>query len=75
MEVTVHKAKTNLSSLLKKAEEGEEVIIRRGSYGKGFLLTVIPEDKPKRTLEPKPEWSGKVSYSDEDIWESEWEEE
>ncbi len=29
--VTVHQAKTNLSRLLKKASNGEEVIIARGS--------------------------------------------
>lgn len=29
--VTVHQAKTNLSQLLKKANDGEEVIIARGS--------------------------------------------
>jgi hypothetical protein len=62
-----------LSSLLKRAEEGEEVIIRRGTYGKGFLLTILPDQYPKRSLEPKPEWKGKISYSDEEIWESEWE--
>jgi prevent-host-death family protein len=29
--VTVHEAKTNLSRLIQKAEEGEEIIIARGS--------------------------------------------
>lgn len=75
MEVTVHKAKTQLSALLKRAEKGEEVIIRRGTYGPGFCLSMLPEDRPKRILESKPEWKHKIKYRDEDIWESEWEEE
>jgi prevent-host-death family protein len=29
--VTIHEAKTNLSRLIRKAEEGEEIIIARGS--------------------------------------------
>ncbi|MDA3873025.1 MAG: type II toxin-antitoxin system prevent-host-death family antitoxin [Kiritimatiellae bacterium] len=74
MEVTVHKAKTQLSALLKLAECGEEVVIRRGKYGTGFRLTPLRENEPRRVMESSPEWKDAVFYSDEAIWESEWEE-
>lgn len=74
MEMTVHKAKTQLSSLLKKAENGEEVIIRRGIYGQAFRIVPIMEPAT-RCLEPLAEWPGETVYTDEDIWASEWEEE
>ncbi len=45
--VTVHQAKTNLSRLLKKAAEGEEVIIARGSKPVARLVPV-GEAKGKR---------------------------
>jgi len=38
--VTVHQAKTNLSRLIKKACEGEEVIIARGSKPVARLVPV-----------------------------------
>jgi len=38
--VTIHDAKTNLSRLIKKASEGEEVIIARGSKPVAKLVTV-----------------------------------
>ncbi len=44
--VTIHKAKTNLSKLIKKASAGEEVIIARG-------------DKPVARLVPVGESKGK----------------
>jgi prevent-host-death family protein len=44
--VTIHHAKTNLSRLIKKASEGEEVIIARG-------------DKPVAKLVPVGEVKGK----------------
>jgi antitoxin (DNA-binding transcriptional repressor) of toxin-antitoxin stability system len=72
METTVHKAKTQLSALLKKAEEGEEVLIRRGLYGKAFKIVPIDE-KPARCLEPLSEWMSRTSFEDESVWESEWE--
>jgi len=43
--VTIHKAKTNLSRLIKKASAGEEVIISRG-------------DKPVVRLVPVGEFKG-----------------
>lgn len=45
--VTVHQAKTNLSRLIAKAAEGEEVIIARGSKPVARLVA-IGEIKGKR---------------------------
>jgi prevent-host-death family protein len=45
--VTVHQAKTNLSRLLKKASNGEEIIIARGSKPIARLVAV-GEIKGKR---------------------------
>jgi prevent-host-death family protein len=45
--VTIHHAKTNLSRLIKKAAEGEEVIIARGSKPVAKLIA-IGEVKGKR---------------------------
>ena len=45
--VTVHQAKTNLSRLIKKASNGEEVIIARGSKPVARLVPV-GEVKGKR---------------------------
>lgn len=73
MDVTVLKAKNNLSALLRRAEAGEPVFIRRGRKGPRFRI--VPEgDAAKRRLEPSPEWKGMVAYENEDIWESEWQE-
>ena len=45
--VTIHQAKTNLSRLIEKASEGEEVIIARGSKPVARLVPV-GEIKGKR---------------------------
>jgi prevent-host-death family protein len=45
--VTIHQAKTNLSQLIEKASEGEEVIIARGSKPVARLVPV-GEVKGKR---------------------------
>ena len=45
--VTIHQAKTNLSRLLKKASNGEEVIISRGTKPVARLVP-IGEVKGKR---------------------------
>jgi antitoxin (DNA-binding transcriptional repressor) of toxin-antitoxin stability system len=74
MEMTVLQAKNNLSKLLRHAEEGGEVVIRRGPGGKAFRLTPV-ETKRGRTLAPNPRWAGKISYKDEDIWATEWRDE
>lgn len=71
MDVTVLKAKSNLSALLRKAEAGEPVYIRRGR--KGARFRIVPEQAlPRRTLAADPQWQGQVAYEDEAIWESEW---
>lgn len=40
--VTVHAAKTNLSSLIERAEAGEEIVIARGKYPAVKLVPVKP---------------------------------
>lgn len=71
MDVTVLKAKSSLSALLRRAEAGEPIFIRRGRNGPRFRI--VPErDVPRRSLEANPQWKGKVVYEDEAIWESEW---
>lgn len=73
METTVLKAKNQLSELLRKAEEGEEILIRRGR--KGRLFRIVPVREPsRRTLAVHPQFKGKVLFKDEDIWASEWKE-
>ena len=73
METTVLAAKNQLSLLLRKAEAGEEVLIRRGTKGSLFRITPVVRTKP-RTLAPDPRWKGKIRYQEEAIWESEWKE-
>ena len=71
METTVLEAKNNLSKLLRHAERGGEVVIRRGRGGTAFRLTAVGPAKT-RTLKPNPRWVGKIKFKDEDIWASEW---
>lgn len=73
MDTTVHKAKSDLSALLRRAEAGETVYIRRGRNGPRFRIT-LESPPPKRNLTADPQWKGKVAYEDEAIWESEWQE-
>jgi len=40
--VTIHQAKTNLSKLIERAAEGEEIIIARGSKPVARLIPVGP---------------------------------
>lgn len=40
---TIHKAKTNLSRLIERAERGEEIIIARG---KKPVVRLVPVDPP-----------------------------
>ena len=71
MEATILKAKNNLSLLLHKAEQGEEVVIRRGRHGARFRIVPV-KPAARRTLHPAPQWKGRIAYTDEAIWESEW---
>ena len=45
--ITIHKAKTELSKLIERAERGEEVIIARGRTPVARLVRYDPE-QPKR---------------------------
>lgn len=74
MDFTVLKAKSNLSSLLRRVESGESIFIRRGRKGPRFRV-VLEEDERKRSLMASPGWKGKVRYDDKAIWESEWSDE
>ncbi len=52
MEATVLKAKNNLSLLLHKAEQGEEVVIRRGRNGaRGESVLASRSDKRPKVWE------------------------
>lgn len=49
MQVNIHEAKTNLSRLLSRVENGEEIIIAKA--GKPIaLLTKFTEEEPKRKM-------------------------
>ncbi len=47
--VTIHQAKTNLSRLIERASEGEEVIIARGSKP---VARLVPVGEVKRRRQP-----------------------
>ena len=49
MSYTVHQAKTNLSRLIKEAEDGKEVIITRG---KKPVARLVPVDQPTKRRVP-----------------------
>jgi prevent-host-death family protein len=74
--VTVHQAKTNLSRLIKKAADGEEVIIARGSKPVARLVPV-GESKGKRQpgslkgkLQVGPEVFEPLPPEELSVWES-----
>ncbi len=59
--VTVHKAKTELSKLLKRVEAGEEIIIARGDKPIAKLTSAEPVSRKPR----KPgAWKGKFALPD-----------
>jgi prevent-host-death family protein len=59
--VTIHKAKTNLSRLIERACQGEEIVIARGS--KAVVRLVAVEDKHGNR---KPgAWKGKIKIGPE----------
>lgn len=47
--VTIHKAKTNLSQLIARAEAGEEIVIARAGTPVAKLVPIAPV-KPKRVF-------------------------
>ncbi len=56
MSYTVHQAKTNLSRLIKEAEEGKEVIISRGKIPVAKLIPI--EAKAAKALQSAPGKTG-----------------
>jgi prevent-host-death family protein len=46
--VTIHQAKTNLSRLLRKAADGDEIIIFRGSQPVARLVPVVEKKGQRR---------------------------
>lgn len=48
-QVTIHEAKTHLSRLIKRALEGEEIVIAKGKQPM-VKLVVVPEMRKSRTI-------------------------
>jgi prevent-host-death family protein len=61
LQVNVHEAKTNLSKLIQKVVDGEEVIIAKGNKPVVKLI-LIDRLKPKRRLGTA---KGKIKLSDD----------
>jgi prevent-host-death family protein len=59
--VTIHKAKTELSKLLKRVEAGEEIVIARGDKPIAKLSPVDPQHKKTRGYGA---WKGKITVPD-----------
>lgn len=57
---TVHQAKTNLSKLLRKVENGEEVVIARGKKPIAKIVS-IEEKKPTKRIPGR--LKGKIWYT------------
>ena len=61
LQVNVHEAKTNLSKLIQKVVDGEEVVIAKGNQPI-IKLVLIENLKPKRRLGTA---KGKIKISDD----------
>ena len=61
LQVNIHEAKTNLSKLIQKVVDGEEVIIARGNKPIAKLVE-LDELKPKRKLGSA---KGKIKIADD----------
>jgi prevent-host-death family protein len=62
--VTTHEAKTHLSSLLKRVEQGEEVEVRRGDHPVARLVPIegaIKKTRPKVGTVTSP----RIEYSED----------
>ena len=59
--VTIHKAKTELSRLLKRVEAGEEIIIARGN--KPVAKLSLADSATVNARRPG-RWTGKISFPD-----------
>jgi prevent-host-death family protein len=56
---TIHETKTNLSKLIQKAREGEEVIIAKGKEPVAKIVPIRIADRPR-----KPgRFKGKISWT------------
>lgn len=58
---TIHKAKTELSKLLKMVEAGEEVIIARGDKP---IARIVPAEQPVKKSRGEGAWVGKFTLPD-----------
>jgi prevent-host-death family protein len=72
--VTIHQAKTNLSRLIEKASEGEEVIIARGAKPVARLVPIEVKGKRqpgslKGKLRVGPEFFEPLPESELSAWE------
>ncbi len=74
--VTVHKAKTELSKLIRRALAGEEIVIARGDVPVVRLVPVV-EEPPKRSfgvlrgeLTVTPEFFEPLPPGELEVWES-----
>jgi len=56
--VTIHEAKTQFSKLVRRVEEGEEIIVRRGATP---VARLVPLEQPKRI-------TGRGSLKDQGFW-------
>ena len=59
--VTIHKAKTELSKLLKRVEAGEEIVIARGDKQIAKLSPMEPVERKSRGYGA---WKGKFTIPD-----------
>jgi prevent-host-death family protein len=59
--ITIHKAKTQLSRLIEKVSQGEEVVIARGKTPVAKLIAFSVEKKER----VPGLWKGKISYTPE----------
>lgn len=59
--VTIHKAKTELSKLLKRVEAGEEIMIARGDKE---IARLVPAETPVKKPRVPGAWKGKFTLPD-----------
>lgn len=67
MSYTVHQAKTNLSKLIKEAEEGKEVIITRGKVPVAKLVAFSPAEPKQGKKQRASAYSDPDALTDEDL--------
>ena len=67
MAYTVHQAKTHLSRLLKEAEAGEEVVVKRGKKPVARIVAIDEPAAPKLPFRLMGAFAGKIHW-DEDAF-------